>query len=70
MKRIYFESKSASGTYKDAKEEVFNKLISFLTEKECFNSEVVGQDDDIQIGAPELLGELIDILDFKVEFDD
>lgn len=48
------------------KQAIFDKLVRFFKEHTCFSGESYYQSDGPQIGSQELMGELLDILDFKV----
>lgn len=55
----------------EAKQAVFQKLLTFFTFHEAFSGESVMQCDGPQIAAPELLSEIADeIFKFKVEHKD
>jgi len=51
----------------EQKEEIINKVINYLNEYEVTCAEAVPQDDEMQIGAIELAGDLADIALFEFE---
>lgn len=69
MKRKKLEFKDYSVSYKDdpeTKDKVFNALLAWYKEQEVFHGESLMQCDEPVIAAPEILCDLIDVIDFKI----
>ena len=55
----------------NSKDELFEKVLAWYLEHECFNAESIYQCDAPQLTAPELLADIAeDILKFKVQWKD
>ena len=50
------------------KEAVFQKLLAFFNEHECWSGESYYQMDGPQIASMELMGDILDMLDAKVTY--
>jgi hypothetical protein len=68
------ENEERKVTFNDnqkTKDALFEKVVAFFEEHECFCGESCQQCDDPQIHAPELLADICDdILEFKTEWKD
>lgn len=48
------------------KQAIYDKLLAFFKEHECFSGESYYQSDGPQIGSQELMGDILDLLQFRV----
>lgn len=55
----------------EMRDEVFNRVLNFYVEHQCFFGEVLMQADNPQIEAPNFLAEMLDeVFMFEVEYKD
>lgn len=47
--------------------QIIERLLQYFFEHEAFHPEVIGQNDDPIIDAPEVMGEICELINFKVE---
>lgn len=49
------------------RDDVWEKIIEFVTKHKCFCGESVMQNEDTQIYSPELIAEIVELINFTVE---
>ena len=47
--------------------QILERLLLYFFEHEAFHPEVIGQNDNTIIDAPQVMGEICELIDFKVE---
>lgn len=52
---------------RNKRDDVWEKIIEFVTKYKCFCGESVMQNDNPQIYSPELVAEIVELIDFTVE---
>lgn len=62
------DTKISYSSSEKTKQEVFDAIINWVRKHDAWSGEILCQDDDCQIEAPQLLADIVDdILDFKYE---